>query len=52
LPELLREHIQGAGAVLQAAKNDDKAALDKVVKECYANGNEPGDFLATANPKN
>lgn len=52
LAELLKEHIQGAVPVLQAAKNDDKAALDKAVKNWYANAKEIGDFLASANPKN
>lgn len=52
LAELLKEHIQGAVPVLQAAKSDDKAALDKAVKNWYANAKEIGDFLASANPKN
>lgn len=52
LAELLKEHIQGAVPVLQAAKSDDKAALDKAVKDWYANAKEIGDFLASANPKN
>lgn len=52
LAELLKEHIQGAVPVLQAAKSDDKAALDKAVKDWYANAKKIGDFLASANPKN
>lgn len=52
LAELLKTHIQDAVPVLQAAKNDDKAALDKAVKNWYANAKEIGDFLASANPKN
>ncbi|MCC6290230.1 MAG: hypothetical protein IT249_20310 [Chitinophagaceae bacterium] len=52
LAELLKVHIQDAVPVLQAAKNDDKAALDKAVKDWYANAKEIGDFLASANPKN
>ena len=52
LTELLKVHIQDAVPVLQAAKSDDKAALDKAVKNWYANAKEIGDFLASANPKN
>lgn len=52
LAELLRVHIQDAVPVLQAAKNNDKATLDKAVKNWYANAKDIGDFLASANPKN
>lgn len=52
LSELLKVHIQDAIPVLQATKSDDKAALDKAVKDWYANAKEIGDFLASANPKN
>lgn len=52
LSELLKVHIQDAVPVLQAAKSDDKTALDKAVKDWYANAKEIGDFLASANPKN
>lgn len=52
LAELLKVHIEDAVPVLQAAKNDDKTALDKAVKDWYANAKEIGDFLASANPKN
>lgn len=52
LSELLKVHIQDAVPVLQAAKGNDKTALDKVVKDWYANAKEIGDFLASANPRN
>lgn len=52
LTELLKIHIQGAVPVLQAAKSGDKAALDKAVKDWYANAKEIGDFLSTTNSKN
>lgn len=52
LSELLTKHIEGAIPVLQAAKNNNKEALDKAVKDWYTNAKEIGDFLASANPKN
>lgn len=52
LAELLKVHIQNAVPVLQTAKSGDKTALDKAVKNWYANAKEIGDFLASANPKN
>jgi len=52
LAKLLTEHIQLAVPVLKAAKEDNKAELDKAVKNWYANAKEIGSFLATANPKN
>lgn len=52
LAELLKVHIQEAVPVLRAAKSGDKRALDKAVKDWYANAKEIGDFLASANPKN
>lgn len=51
LGQLLTEHIQDAVPVLEAARKNDKAALDKAVKDWYANAKEIGDFLASANPK-
>ena len=52
LAKLLTEHIQLAVPVLKAAKENDKEALDKSVKEWYANAKEIGSFLASANPEN
>jgi hypothetical protein len=52
LTRLLREHIMGAVAVLQAAKAGDAAALASAKDAWYANGREIADFLNTANPHN
>lgn len=52
LAKLLTDHITLAVPVLKAAKENDKVALDKAVKDWYANAKEIGKFLASANPKN
>jgi hypothetical protein len=52
LTALLREHITGAVALLQAAKSGDSAAITKASNAWYANANEIADFLHTANPHN
>lgn len=52
LAQLLTEHIQSAVPVLQAAKDGNKEALDKAVKDWYANAQEIGNLLHNANPKN
>ena len=52
LTKLLKEHIAGAVAVVNAAKADDKLALEKAVDAAYANAQEIGDFLFSANPNN
>lgn len=52
LAKLLTEHIQLAVPVLKAAKENNKEALDKAVKDWYANAKDIGSFLASANPKN
>jgi len=49
---LLKEHILGAVALLQAAKSGDSSAIMKVSAAWYANGNEVADFLHSANPHN
>jgi hypothetical protein len=50
LTALLRAHILGAVAVLQAAKAGDQDATTKAVTAWYANGNDIADFLHSANP--
>jgi hypothetical protein len=52
LTKLLREHILGAVALLQAAKSGDSAAIAKASRAWYANANQIADFLHTANPRN
>jgi hypothetical protein len=52
LTALLREHITGAVAVLQAAKAGDAAALATAKDAWYVNGREIADFLNAANPRN
>jgi hypothetical protein len=52
LRTLLRAHIVGAVALLQAAKAGDSAAVKRAADEWYANGNEIADFLSAANPRN
>ncbi|HJS52757.1 MAG TPA: hypothetical protein VJ781_12725 [Pyrinomonadaceae bacterium] len=52
LAELLTEHITLAVPVLKAAKENDQVALDKAVKDWYANAKAIGMFLASANPQN
>jgi hypothetical protein len=49
---LLRQHILGAVALLQAAKANDTAALGTAHDAWYANGNQIADFLSSANPRN
>ena len=52
LTALLKEHIIGAVALLQAAKAGDQALIKQRSAEWYANGNEIADFLHKANPRN
>jgi hypothetical protein len=51
LTALLRTHILGAVAVLQAAKAGDADATTTAVTAWYANGNDIADFLHSANPR-
>lgn len=50
LSTLLREHIELAGEVTNAAKSGDKDNLDKYNKLWYKNADEISDFLSAANP--
>jgi hypothetical protein len=50
LTALLREHILGAVALLQAAKAGDQAAVQQASDAWYANANQIADFLSGANP--
>jgi hypothetical protein len=52
LTKLLREHILGAVALLQAAKSGDSAAIAKASDAWYANAREIADFLHAANKRN
>jgi hypothetical protein len=52
LRSLLRQHILGAVALLQAAKVNDSAALAKAHDDWYTNANQIADFLSSANPRN
>jgi len=51
LTALLKEHITGAVAVLQAAKSGDQAQIEQRTAEWYANGRQIADFLHAANPR-
>jgi hypothetical protein len=51
LTVLLKEHIVGAVALLQAAKAGDQDLIQRRSAEWYANGNEIADFLHEANPR-
>jgi hypothetical protein len=52
LTALLKEHIVGAVALLQAAKAGDQDLVKQRSAEWYVNGNEIADFLHGANPRN
>lgn len=48
--KLLREHIEIAGQVVEAAKNGNKEDLDKYNKLWYENADAIADFLSSINP--
>lgn len=50
LTTLLKEHITGAVALLQAAKSGDDTAISAAAKAWYRNGDQVADFLHAANP--
>lgn len=50
LSKLLKEHISIAGQVVDAAKSNNKADLDKYNKLWYKNADEIAEFLSGANP--
>lgn len=50
LSDLLREHITIAADVINAAKMDDKKALDLANEKWFVNADEISDFLSKANP--
>lgn len=50
LATLLREHIQLAGQVLDAAKTGNQADFQKYNKLWYENADQIADFLSSANP--
>jgi hypothetical protein len=50
LTALLKDHIVGAVALLQAAKAGDQAQIAKASTAWYANANQIADFLHAANP--
>jgi hypothetical protein len=52
LTTLLKAHITGAVALLQAAKSGDSSALASAKADWYANAKQIADFLSSANPRN
>jgi hypothetical protein len=51
LTALLKAHIAGAVALLQAAKAGDQDQVKQRSAEWYVNGNQIADFLHNANPR-
>jgi len=51
LTVLLKEHILGAVALLQAAKSGDQTQISMASTAWYANANQIADFLHAANPR-
>jgi hypothetical protein len=52
LAGLLKDHILGAAALIEAAKGGDKAKIDAATAKWYANGDDIAAFLSSANPQN
>ncbi len=52
LTQLLTDHINGAVAILTAAKAGDTAGMDSAVEAWRANGDDIATFLNSANPDN
>lgn len=52
LTALLKDHILGAAALIEAAKSGDKAKVSDASAKWYANADEIAAFLSGANPKN
>lgn len=52
LTALLKDHILGAAALIEAAKSGDKAKVNEASAKWYANADEIAVFLSEANPKN
>lgn len=50
LSAILREHIELAGQVVDAAKSNNKSDLEKYNKLWYENADKIADFLSSANP--
>ncbi|MFS1516248.1 glycosyltransferase [Bacillus sp. SCS-151] len=50
LTKLLTEHIEIAGEIIDAAKREDKEALEESTKEWYRNADDLAVFLSKANP--
>ena len=51
LTSLLRQHILGAAALLEAAKSGDQAKVAAAKKQWYENADDIAAFLSAANPK-
>lgn len=52
LTALLKDHILGAAALIEAAKSGDKAKISEASAKWYANADEIAAFLSGANPTN
>jgi hypothetical protein len=52
LTALLKDHILGAAALIEAAKSGDKAKVSDASAKWYANADEIAAFLSGANPQN